>query len=171
MTIEQAKEVLKQLPDGCCEEELKIFAETLTKVVVIKTSWYPEVLQGLEQSSLEYLASMGVRPEAIEVLQVPGCVEMPLAMKWAAKYKKADAIVALGCVVQGETPHFDFVCQGLTAGLTKVQLKYSDCPIGFGVLTVANMAQAQARLAKGAEAAQAALVMKYTYHKLKVKDL
>jgi 6,7-dimethyl-8-ribityllumazine synthase len=95
---------------------------------------------------------------------VPGAFELPLAAKWAAE-RGAKAIIALGVVIQGETPHFDFVCNSATEGLTRVQLDYG-VPIGFGLLTVNHESEALARAGlegskedKGKEAVQAALTM------------
>jgi 6,7-dimethyl-8-ribityllumazine synthase len=95
---------------------------------------------------------------------VPGAFELPLAAKWAAE-DDADVIIALGVVIQGETPHFDYVCKAATDGLTQVQLDYS-IPIGFGLLTVDTAQQALDRAGlpnskedKGAEAVEAAVMM------------
>ncbi|NDE69147.1 MAG: 6,7-dimethyl-8-ribityllumazine synthase, partial [Microbacteriaceae bacterium] len=90
--------------------------------------------------------------------------ELPLAAKWAID-DGADVVIALGVVIKGETPHFDFVCDSATAGLTQVQLE-TDTPIGFGLLTVDNLQQALDRAGlpgskedKGAEAVEAAISM------------
>jgi len=100
----------------------------------------------------------------VVVHRIPGAFEMPLAAQWAFE-QGADAVIALGVVIQGETPHFDYVCDSATTGLTQVQLQFGK-PIGFGLLTVDNEAQALARAGlegsredKGAEAVQAALHM------------
>ena len=98
------------------------------------------------------------------IWRVPGAFELPLAAQRAAD-QGAQAIIALGVVIQGETPHFDYVCSAATDGLTRVQLD-SNVPVGFGLLTVNNEAEALARAGldgskedKGAEAVQAALSM------------
>lgn len=112
--------------------------------------------------AMRELEASGVKD--ITVQRVPGAFELPLAAKWAAE-SGADAVIALGVVIQGETPHFDFVCNAATDGLTRVQLD-SGVPIGFGLLTVNNEAEAIARAGlegskedKGKEAVQAALTM------------
>lgn len=132
------------------------------KIVVVATSWHPEIMQGLVQGALSELDKAGATD--IVVQQVPGAFELPLAAQYAIA-QGADAVIALGVVIRGETPHFDFVCDSATQGLTRVQLD-SSVPIGFGLLTVDNQAQAISRAGlrsskedKGAEAVQAALHM------------
>jgi 6,7-dimethyl-8-ribityllumazine synthase len=119
-------------------------------------------MDGLVQGALRELEASG----ATKVIQqtVPGAFELPLAAKWAAE-KGADVVIALGVVIRGETPHFDFVCNAATEGLTRVQLDRA-IPIGFGLLTVNNESEALARAGlegskedKGKEAVQAALAM------------
>jgi 6,7-dimethyl-8-ribityllumazine synthase len=132
------------------------------KIYVIATSWHTQIMDGLVQGALRELESSG----ATKIIQqtVPGAFELPLAAKWAAE-KGADVVIALGVVIQGETPHFDFVCNAATEGLTRVQLD-SGVPIGFGLLTVNHESEALARAGlegskedKGKEAVQAALTM------------
>jgi 6,7-dimethyl-8-ribityllumazine synthase len=132
------------------------------KIYVIATSWHTQIMDGLVQGALRELEASG----ATKVIQqtVPGAFELPLAAKWAAE-KGADVVIALGVVIRGETPHFDFVCNAATEGLTRVQLDRA-IPIGFGLLTVNNESEALARAGlegskedKGKEAVQAALAM------------
>lgn len=119
-------------------------------------------MDGLVQGALAELEKSGAQDVVLE--KVPGAFELPLAAQYAIN-KGADAVIALGVVIRGETPHFDFVCDSATEGLTRVQLDNS-VPIGFGLLTVDTEAQAIARAGlpgskedKGAEAVQAALHM------------
>ena len=100
----------------------------------------------------------------VKVTMVPGAFELPLAAKWAFE-QGADLVIALGVVIQGGTPHFDYICSSATEGLTRVQLD-SNKPLGFGLLTVNNEQEALDRAGlegskedKGAEAVQAALTM------------
>lgn len=132
------------------------------KVFVIATSWHTRMMDGLINGALRELEKAGA--EAVALHRIPGAFEMPLAAKWAFE-QGADAVIALGVVIQGETPHFDYVCDSATTGLTQVQLEAGK-PIGFGLLTVDNEEQALARAGlegskedKGAEAVQAALHM------------
>ena len=138
------------------------------KVIVLSTLWYPEVIEGLRQSTQEFFREL-LREDwkrflNFEEFEVPGSFEMPLAAKLAFEGKlgkasgPADIVICLGCVVKGETPHFDFVCQSVATGLTQVQLEIGRA-LGFGVLTVNNIEEAMARRSKGREAAQAALAM------------
>ena len=133
-----------------------------SRVVIVASSWHTQIMDGLVQGALRELEASG----ATKVIQqtVPGAFELPLAAKWAAE-RGAKAIIALGVVIQGETPHFDFVCNSATEGLTRVQLDYG-VPIGFGLLTVNHESEALARAGlegskedKGKEAVQAALTM------------
>jgi 6,7-dimethyl-8-ribityllumazine synthase len=119
-------------------------------------------MDGLIQGALNELEKAQAKEVVLE--RVPGAFELPLAAKFAID-NGADAVIALGVVIRGETPHFDYVCSSATNGLTELQLA-SRVPIGFGLLTVDDEAQAIARAGlagskedKGAEAVQAALHM------------
>jgi 6,7-dimethyl-8-ribityllumazine synthase len=132
------------------------------KIYVVATSWHPNVMNGLIQGALNELEKAQAKEVILE--KVPGAFELPLAAKFAIE-KGAHAVIALGVVIRGETPHFDYVCASATDGLTQLQLT-SGVPIGFGLLTVDDEAQALARAGledskedKGAEAVQAALHM------------
>jgi 6,7-dimethyl-8-ribityllumazine synthase len=98
----------------------------------------------------------------VSLIRVPGCFEIPLAVKQAAASKKYDGIVALGCVLRGDTPHFEYISRSVSNGLQSVALE-TGIPIGFGVLTVHTVEQAMERSGdsgnKGFEAATAALEM------------
>ncbi len=124
---------------------------------ILKTSWYPEIIEGLEKSSRGFLEELGVKSENITTVEIPGACELPFMAQNIIRQsvQPIDFLVVLGCVVNGETPHFNFVCSLAFEGLLRVQLDTST-PMGIGVLTVQNLAQAQQRIQKGAEAAQAA---------------
>lgn len=111
------------------------------KVTVISASWHKEICDSLVSGAQRALSAAGIAIEP--VIYVPGSFELPLAAQLALD-AGADAAVVLGVVVRGETPHFDYVCQGVTAGVMQVSLSRSK-PIGFGVLTVEDEAQAVAR--------------------------
>ena len=111
------------------------------KVAVISASWHKEICDALIEGSHRALTAAAVSIDP--VIYVPGSFELPLAAQFALD-AGADAAVVLGVVVRGETPHFDYVCQGVTDGVMKVSLNRSK-PIGFGVLTVDNAEQAIAR--------------------------
>ena len=130
------------------------------KVVVIAASWHTVVMDGLLAGAQRALGAAHV--EDVTIVRVPGTFELPVAAQVAAQ-NGADAVVALGVVIRGGTPHFDFVCQGATLGLTEVGVR-TGVPVGFGVLTCDNEEQALDRAGlegshedKGAEAAEAAV--------------
>jgi 6,7-dimethyl-8-ribityllumazine synthase len=109
------------------------------------------------------LVDFGAAERAIEVVRVPGAWEIPLALEELASTEEFDALVALGVVIRGETPHFDFICAETSRGIGEVTLRHR-LPIGFGLLTCETSVQAEARAGgeagnKGREAAEAALEM------------
>jgi 6,7-dimethyl-8-ribityllumazine synthase len=134
------------------------------KIAVVAAQWHTEVMDGLVDGAMRALAEAGV--EDVHLLRVPGTFELPVACARLAGRSGArayDAIVALGVVVRGGTPHFDYVCQAATVGLTNVATT-TGVPIGFGVLTCDDDAQARDRAGlpgsredKGHEAATAAV--------------
>jgi 6,7-dimethyl-8-ribityllumazine synthase len=133
------------------------------KVSIVVTSWHEGITGGLLAGAERALKAAG--NSDYKVIRVPGAFELPLGAQLAIQ-NGAEVVVALGVVIQGETPHFDYVCDAATSGLTRVQLDTS-VPIGFGLLTVANEKQALDRAGlegskedKGAEAVEAAIMMK-----------
>ncbi len=130
------------------------------KIAVIAAQWHREVMDGLVAGAQRALAAAGVADAPL--IRVPGAFELPVAALHAAE-GSCDAVVALGVVIRGDTPHFDYVCQGATSGLTQVSLSTKK-PVGFGLLTVDTEEQALARAGlagsaedKGAEAVEAVL--------------
>jgi 6,7-dimethyl-8-ribityllumazine synthase len=133
------------------------------KVSVVVTSWHEEITNALLAGAERALKAAGNTD--YRVIRVPGAFELPLGAQMAIK-NGAEVVIALGVVIQGDTPHFDYVCDAATSGLNRVQLD-SSVPIGFGLLTVANEKQALDRAGlpgskedKGAEAVEAAITMK-----------
>ena len=131
------------------------------RVAVITSEFNLEMTQKLEAGALEVLATHS----DIQVLQqrVPGVMELPLAIQWAFEKHKVDAVVSLGVVIQGETDHYDYICQAASKGHIDVGLKFSK-PVAFGVLTVGEVQQGWERSGgskgnKGKEAAQTLLQM------------
>jgi 6,7-dimethyl-8-ribityllumazine synthase len=130
------------------------------RVVVVAASWHTTVMDGLLAGARRARAAAGVTD--VREIRVPGTFELPVAAARAAR-GGADAVVALGVVIRGGTPHFEYVCQAATAGLTDVAVS-TGVPVGFGVLTCDDEAQAIDRAGlpgshedKGAEAAEAAV--------------
>ncbi len=111
------------------------------KVAIIASSWHADICDDLIAGARRALEQANVAK--IEVIHVPGSFEIPLAAQRAFE-SGFDAAVAVGLVLKGETPHFDYICQGVTQGVMDVQLKFSK-PIGFGVLMCDNLEQAIAR--------------------------
>jgi 6,7-dimethyl-8-ribityllumazine synthase len=134
-------------------------------VVLVKTEWNAAIADELEKGCIRQLEQLGVKK--IVRLTVPGAVEIPFAIKryWeeTGKKKRPHAFIALGCVVRGDTPHFDYVCRSVTHGISQLSLLLP-VPVIFGILTVNNEEQARERTGgkhghKGEEAAITALKM------------
>jgi 6,7-dimethyl-8-ribityllumazine synthase len=111
------------------------------KVAIISSSWHMNICGDLVAGATRALEAANVKK--IKTIYVPGSFEIPLAAQMAFE-KGYDAVVAVGLVLKGETPHFDYVCQGVTQGVMDVQLKFSK-PIGYGVLMCNDLEQAIAR--------------------------
>jgi 6,7-dimethyl-8-ribityllumazine synthase len=144
---------------GAGSPQLQIEGTGSLRVAVVAAQWHAEIMDGLLDGALRALVAAGTPP--VTVLRVPGTFELPVAAKTLAATH--DAVVALGVVVRGGTPHFEYVCQAATLGLTQVSVD-TGVPIGFGVLTCDTDEQAYDRSGlpgskedKGYEAAQAAL--------------
>lgn len=116
--------------------------------------------------ALEALEEAGVAQDAITVMPVPGAFELPLAAMALAKTRRYACIVALGAIVRGETPHFDFVAAEAASGLQLAGIE-TGVPVTFGVLTVETVAQAEARIDKAAEAVRSALEMADVFARLR----
>ena len=129
------------------------------RVGIVRARFNDAVTRQLEQSCLAELAALGVADKHITRIDVPGALEIPLALKTLADSDDFDALVALGCVIRGETYHFELVCNESAAGVTRVGLDHQ-IPIANAILTVENEAQAWSRAAdKGRDAARVAVEM------------
>ena len=117
-----------------------------------------EITSRMLESALAEADTAGVSDDAITVMPVPGAFELPLAAMALAKTRRYACVVALGCVIRGETPHFDYVAGEAASGLQLAALE-TGVPVSFGVLTVESLEQAEARVDKGAEAVRTALEM------------
>ena len=138
-------------------------------VVLVKTEWNAGIVDALEEGCIRVLQAHGI---AHKTIVVPGAVEIPFAINQCqAAIHTPDAYVALACVVRGDTPHFDYVCQSVTHGITSLNLSLP-VPVIYGVLTVNTMEQAEERIGgkhghKGEEAAITALKMMALNYKFK----
>lgn len=135
-------------------------------VVIVRTEWNAAIVDKLEEGCRKVLEQQGIR--IVETLTVPGAFEIPYGIKmhWEisnSRSDRPDAFIALGCVLRGDTPHFDYVCKAVTDGVMQLNLQLP-VPVIFGVLTVDNQQQADERIGgkhghKGEEAAITALKM------------
>ena len=145
------------IPDGYAV--LEGVAEGGRRAVgVVVSRFNGQVTSQLLDGALAELSSAGVRQEAITIMVVPGAFELPLAATALAKTRRFACIVALGCVIRGDTPHFDYVSSEAASGLQLAALE-TGVPAAFGVLTLDRIEQAEARVGKGAEAVRSALEM------------
>jgi 6,7-dimethyl-8-ribityllumazine synthase len=133
------------------------------KIGIVVAQWNTSITSLLLKGACKFLKNVGVKSDNILVQYVPGSFELTLGAQWMAEQKKYDAVIALGCVIKGETKHFDFICTAVANGITEVGLKYNK-PVVFGVLTTTTLQQAKERSGgkhgnKGIEAAATALKM------------
>jgi 6,7-dimethyl-8-ribityllumazine synthase len=147
--------VLEGMPDG-----------TRRGVAIVASRFNGEITNQLLEAALEELDEAGVSRDAVTVMPVPGAFELPLAAMALAKTRRYACVVALGCVVRGETPHFDFIASEAASGLQLAALE-TGVPVAFGVLTVDVKEQALARISKGAEAVRTALEMADAFAQLR----
>jgi 6,7-dimethyl-8-ribityllumazine synthase len=127
-------------------------------VGVVVARFNGKVTSRLLERALDELELAGVRREAITIMVVPGAFELPVAATALAKTRRFACIVALGCVIRGDTPHFDYVASEAASGLQLAALE-TGVPVAFGVLTLERVEQADVRIEKGAEAVRSALEM------------
>ncbi len=126
--------------------------------------WNSNITFALLEGAVNTLIKHGVKEENIQVVHVPGTFELSFAASKLMESDKYAAIITLGCVIQGDTPHFTFVCEGVTQGITQLNINKNACPVIFGVLTTNTLEQAEERAGgvhgnKGVEAAVTAIKM------------
>lgn len=130
---------------------------------IVVSDWNHDITSALLEGAKRTLKKHGATEDNIIVKHVPGSFELTLGAQLLAEYDDLDAVICLGCVIQGETPHFTFICQGVTQGITQLNLEYN-IPFIFGVLTTLNLEQATERAGgrlgnKGDESAVTAIKM------------
>ncbi len=113
----------------------------MKKILIVQASFYKQISELLLAGAVQKITDLGFE---FEVVTVPGAFEIPAAIAFVVSDKKYDGYVALGCVIRGETTHYDYVCAESARGLSKLAMKYR-LPIGYGILTVENEAQAIVR--------------------------
>jgi len=126
--------------------------------------WNPQITHTMLQGAIDTLVLVGVKPENIKIVHVPGTIELTFAANQLMSLNKYNGIIVIGCVIQGDTPHFNYVCQSITSGITELNLQANSCPVVFGVLTTNTLQQALDRAGgkhgnKGIEAATTVLKM------------
>ena len=133
------------------------------RIGIVVAEWNWEITGAMAQGAIDTLIRHGANEEDIDVKRVPGSFELTLGGQFLAETGTYDAIILIGCVIQGETRHFDFICQGVTQGAVDLNLKFN-IPVIYGVLTTENLQQAIDRSGgihgnKGDEAAVTAIKM------------
>ncbi|MEY3677868.1 MAG: hypothetical protein RI924_9 [Bacteroidota bacterium] len=139
---------------------------------IVVADWNKEITQALLEGAYDTLIKQGAKAEHIKTIQVPGTYELIAGADMLLAFKNFNAVICLGCVIQGETRHFDFICNAAANGIAQVAIKYNK-PVVFGVLTTDTFAQAQDRCGgkhgnKGVEAAVTAIQMANLQHQLAI---
>jgi 6,7-dimethyl-8-ribityllumazine synthase len=135
-------------------------------VAVVVSKFNGEITSRLLERALEELAAAGVSQDAITITPVPGAFELPLAAMALAKTRRYSCVVALGCVIRGETPHFDYVAGEAASGLQLAAIE-TGVPVSFGVLTTETTEQAEARIDRAGDAVRSALEMAAVFTQLR----
>jgi 6,7-dimethyl-8-ribityllumazine synthase len=133
------------------------------RYAIVVADWNPEITYAMAQGAIDTFLKHGVPEDNIDVLHVPGTVELTYGAARLMKEERIDAVIVIGCVIQGETPHFDYVCQSVTQGVAALNAQ-GKVPVIFSVLTVLNQQQALDRCGgrlgnKGVEGAYTAIRM------------
>jgi len=133
------------------------------RIAIAVARWNGHITSALRDGAVNALKNAGMKDADIDVYEVPGAVELTFAASQLIETSSYDAIIVFGCVIRGDTPHFDYVCQSVTQGITALNAD-CDTPVIFGLLTVENEQQALDRIGgpaghKGIEAAETALDM------------
>ena len=133
------------------------------RVALVVSTYHDDITGRLASGALEALSAAGIRPDDVERLDVPGAYEIPFGARIAAASGRVDAVVCLGCLIKGETPHFDYIASAVSHGIMEASLAQG-VPMAFGVLTTNSLDEAVARVPdgpgnKGYEAAVAVVTM------------
>lgn len=143
-----------------------------SKIGIVVTKWNSSITDKMLAGALKVLSVAGVKDDDILVVRCPGAFEIPLTAQYLITGQEVDGVIALGVVIRGGTPHFEYVCDAVTSGVTELNLKYQ-VPVAFGVLTTDDVKQAMERSGekgnKGGEAALALLEMLNLEQKLSSK--
>jgi len=153
------------------EEQEKISCEDNLKFGIVVSDWNPTITNALFEGAKSTLLKSGVKEENIISMKVPGSFELTSGANFLARETDVNAVICLGCVIKGETPHFEYICQGVTQGITNLNIQYK-IPFIFGILTTLNQRQAAERAGgvygnKGEESAIVAIKMSQLFCRLK----
>lgn len=149
----------------------KIFSGDKLSVSIVVSQWHKDVTDALLEGAFQVLEKTDIHKLSIEVINVPGSYELPLGAQWAIDTYSPDAVICLGCIIRGETPHFNYISKAVADGIMQLNLKHN-IPVIFGVLTTDTVKQASQRSGgkhgnKGTDAATAAIEMVELRNKLK----
>ncbi|EOR92609.1 6,7-dimethyl-8-ribityllumazine synthase [Arcticibacter svalbardensis MN12-7] len=133
------------------------------RFAIVTAQWNADITGALYQGAYDMLIQQGTIPENILSFTVPGSFELIVAAEMVLNTQQVDAVICLGCIIQGDTPHFEYICNAVANGISNVGIKHA-IPVIFGVLTTLNLEQAQERAGgkhgnKGTEAAASAILM------------
>jgi 6,7-dimethyl-8-ribityllumazine synthase len=156
-----------RVPEGCTVLEGVPEGEGRTVGVVV-SRFNAEITTSMLEQALAELDRLGVARSSVTVMPVPGAFELPLAAMALAKTRRFSCVVALGCVIRGETSHFDFVAGEAASGIQLAAIE-TGVPVAFGVLTTETREQAEARIARAADAARGALEMAHLFGQLRAR--
>jgi 6,7-dimethyl-8-ribityllumazine synthase len=133
---------------------------TKKKIAIVAANWNSFITDEMLEAALHSLKRKGIPEEQIHTMRCPGSFELPLACKWCLEHLHVDGVVAIGAVIRGGTPHFDYVCDAVTRGIADLNLDTGK-PVAFGVLTTDTVEQAteRASVEKGNKGAEAALAL------------
>lgn len=130
------------------------------RIALVAAKWNSFITDEMLGAALHTLKDKGITDENIFVYRCPGSFEIPLVCKWCLEHLEVDGVVAIGAVIRGGTPHFDYVCDAVTRGITDLNMSASK-PVSFGILTTDNVEQAEERASvdKGNKGAEAAIAL------------
>ena len=151
--------------------EKKTFSGDRLNICVVVSQWHKDITDALLEGVFQVFEKTEADRFSMEVINVSGSYELPLGAQWSIEYHKPDAVICLGCIIRGETPHFEYISKTVTDGIMQLNLEHR-IPVIFGVLTTDTIKQAKQRSGgkhgnKGADAANAAIEMIELRDKLK----
>jgi len=143
--------------------EETVYDASKFRFAIVVSQWNEEITEALKEGAIEKLLQNGVKPENIVISYVPGSFELIFGAKDIARQTNPDAVIVIGCVIRGETPHFDYICSGVTQGIAHLNI-IGSVPYIFGLLTTNNLQEALDRAGgkygnKGSEYAATAIKM------------